>query len=675
MAATYLSFLKMYSFPLLLLALAIFIQLFVVPTSFPPSHYDVLGVKRFASIEEVTEAYKEHSSKWKAGKEVPKTSDFIKIRYAFELLRNPLWKRDYDRFGIDEHLNVIGDMKKHEGESFSKIALPLVASSSDPTDYAFNILTTEDFLSAIRISKAWLIQVYSSGSSNCAQFSKSWQRIVNLLDGIASTGMVELGESQLASQLAERRSTGQLFYRNGLPSLIALPPDCKNLDCLIRYQGDLSVDAVVDWFATTILSLPRILYYSKESLGKNFIMKSGQHKVKVICFSKTGERAAPFLRQAAKNYWAYASFAFVLWREEESSIWWNMLEVESAPAVVFLKDPGVKPVVHHGTFNNSWFLNLIEQNKYQDLPQLRTVTSMELGCDARGHSRAGNDTTTWYCMVLAGRPSLELNKMRETIRRVQDILSNVNEENTSDKNSFSAANALKEKRLTFAWLDGEAQKKYCFFYLFSEDSYETCGPRRYEDPTDVPRLFIVRYKRNSTKADANVEKVTKTIWDSSQEDVNLASQLVARYNGSEDITQIVEWISQIINDGDSRDLPFFTTKAPELIPEDADPIWAKASQGILSSSEGVKHIIWRIATNIYDRMRDPWMGPMLLFVACLYSVFIWLQRSQPTQPNKKIIAATRKRGATVAKHEQPSSITDMEPKDAYQMFPTDSDSE
>lgn len=73
----------------------------------------------------------------------------------------------------------------------------------------------------------------------------------------------------------------------------------------------------------------------------------------------------------------------------------NRLEVESAPAVVFLKDPGVKPVVHHGmllslfafmlhlvvqfsdfqlmrkfcpiagTFNNSWFLNLIEQNKYQ----------------------------------------------------------------------------------------------------------------------------------------------------------------------------------------------------------------------------------------------------------------------------------------------------------------------
>ena len=70
--------------------------------------------------------------------------------------------------------------------------------------------------------------------------------------------------------------------------------------------------------------------------------------------------------------------------------------VESAPAIVFLKDPGVKPVVHHGLFhlssyysitiriyicpsnqltvyalciagsiNNSIFLNLMENNKQQ----------------------------------------------------------------------------------------------------------------------------------------------------------------------------------------------------------------------------------------------------------------------------------------------------------------------
>lgn len=30
------------------------------------------------------------------------------------------------------------------------------------------------------------------------------------------------------------------------------------------------------------------------------------------------------MRQAARDYWTYASFGFILWREEESSLWWNM---------------------------------------------------------------------------------------------------------------------------------------------------------------------------------------------------------------------------------------------------------------------------------------------------------------------------------------------------------------
>ena len=28
----------------------------------------------------------------------------LQIQYAFEILSNPIWKRDYDIFGIDEHL-------------------------------------------------------------------------------------------------------------------------------------------------------------------------------------------------------------------------------------------------------------------------------------------------------------------------------------------------------------------------------------------------------------------------------------------------------------------------------------------------------------------------------------------------------------------------------------------
>ncbi|XP_028121430.1 uncharacterized protein LOC114318696 isoform X6 [Camellia sinensis] len=128
--------------------------------------------------------------------------------------------------------------------------------------------------------------------------------------------------------------------------------------------------------------------------------------------------------------------------------------VESAPAIVFLKKHGIKPVVYHGPANNSCFVDIMEQNKHQELPQLRSVTSMELGCDARGYSRAGNETAIWYCVILAGRSSPELNKMHATLRRIQEALSTVDK----DQPSSLAAVALKEKRLIFTWLDGEAQQ-------------------------------------------------------------------------------------------------------------------------------------------------------------------------------------------------------------------------
>lgn len=80
-------------------------------------------------------------------------------------------------------------------------------------------------------------------------------------------------------------------------------------------------------------------------------------------------------------------------------------------------------------------------------------------------------------------------------------------------------------------------QKYCFFYINSESSYETCGERR--DIGDVPQIVIVRYKRDTTRGKPKVERKPKTIWDSYQEDdENLASQLVAKYNGSTDISEV-----------------------------------------------------------------------------------------------------------------------------------------
>ncbi|KAL4566500.1 hypothetical protein LXL04_030616 [Taraxacum kok-saghyz] len=653
------SIVKAYWLPAILFSASMFFQLVAIPRSFPPSHYDVLGIKTYSSIEQVNEAYQHLSSNWKTGSQPSSTLDMIKIQYAFELLSNPIWKRDYDIFSIDEYLHVMNSVKeKYSSAQFSDINLPLLKPVSFESDDTFDdLISSDDYISKLQNSSTILLQVFSVGSNRCAQFSTIWKRIASLLEGIATTGSIDISDVKLATYLSEKKYTGTPFFRNGVPSLLAFPPGCKNSDCIVRYTGELSVDAVTDWFATTILNLPRISYYSKESLLQTFLGKGSRHKVKVIFVSKTGQRATPFVRQVAKTYWPYASFAFTVWREEESVFWSNTFGVEEAPAIVILRDPG--------SLDNSRLIDIMEQNKHQVLPQLRSVTSMELGCDPKGFSRAGNDTTIWYCAVVIGRQSTELHKMRETMRRVQEVLSH------GENQHQIATSALKEKRLTFVWADGEAQKRFCLFYVNGEDSYDTCGPRR--DITDVPRLFLVRYKRNETEINKINEKNSNNMFATmASKDVDPTSQLVAVYKGLDEPPQIIKWISDTIQDGDSRDLPFHRTSSPELVPEDVDPIWSKGKEQIVSSSRGIKQKL----ENTPDVLSDPRFGPMLLLGALMSFGFIYLKRNQSIKSTESDNSSQQKirRRRPKSTTKEPS-VTDVQPPNAVQMPFTDSDSD
>lgn len=685
------SVLRAYAAPIFIFVLAMFFQLFLLPRSFPTSHYDVLGVKTYGSVDDVREAYEAIiASKWNSDSGDARPADFIKIQYAYELLTNPVWKRDYDLYGIDESLHIIEELEKQYAvEDFANIKTPLLEPVSyEPEHEGFMAITSQDFASKFQDSKPWLIQLYSSGSNSSAQFSMAWRRIVDLLDGVANHAMVELGDVRLVTYLAEKKTTGQVLFRNGLPSIVAFPPQCKTADCLIRFEGELSTDAVTDWFATTVLELPRVFYHTKETLVPKFLAKVPPNKVRVILFSQTGERATPSVRQAAKDYWNFASLTYVLWREEDASFWWNALEVESAPAMVIMKDPGLKPVVYHGSGNRTWFLDILEQNKQLQLPQLSSTTSMELGCDARGYSRAGFETATWYCAVLVGRQSTELNKMRETMCRVQDALSDHDEsdEASKDPSVAPAASAHKNKRLTLAWLDGEVQSKYCFFYVQSETSYDTCGTRK--SPIDVPRILIIRYHRNATES-ANVEKKSsnwpKTVWESEADDVDPAAQLVVSYDGPAETPEIIKWLSKMVEDGDSKNLPFYRAKTPELVPESTEPM----RSGVPKSVKATQALL-RLWNRIKDYLEDPRMGPTLLLGALLSAGSVWWTRSraiqQPVQTTQQSSTnqsdnnteeeKKKERKRRNAKGEEaPASITDNEPKDAVQILSSGSDSD
>ncbi|KAM3364526.1 hypothetical protein ACQJBY_014709 [Aegilops geniculata] len=655
--------LRRYWLPILLAAAGFLFQLLVLPKSFPPSHYDALGIQRFAPVEKVVEAYEVLSKEWLAETNDQSTVDIIKIRYAYELLTNPVWKRDYDLFGLDHHTDIFERVKEqYQKEHFLKIDLPLLKDSLiHSTGHAFNVITRDSLMSAIAEDYPLLIQVYSKGSPRCAQFFEYWKQIDTRLDGVANTAMVELGDVQLAGYFAEKRFSQQPFFRNGIPALVAYPANCRSPSCYMRYPGELTVDSVVNWVASSIVGLPRILYYSKETLGPQFIGKSSHHKVKAIFFSSTGERAAPFLRQAAQEYSSYASFAFVLWKEEESQIWWNSLGVESAPALVFLKGPGAKPVVYHGTFSKSEFTEIMEEHKHQELQQLRSDTSLDLGCDARGHSRAGKEIMIWYCVIAAGRPGVELSKKRQILRKAQDqLLSAAGESATGNLENLV--------------------EKICAFYL-ATDYHGACGPRGFEDDNDKPEVFIVRFQRNATYEALKADKKNNLIETLQGQDTPDASQLVARYNGPDEILEINKWVSQIIKDGDTREIPYFTSKVPDLVPEETNKEWLSGAKGIRSAGKSLKERVQNSGFSFRDYLTDPRIGPALLMLACISWGTIWFKNIQSAQKTPKDEAPKdktdkrRRPKLSTTLFGQPEPSADPEPRDARQWEIEDSDSD
>ncbi|ONM25556.1 DNAJ heat shock N-terminal domain-containing protein [Zea mays] len=613
---------RRYWLPILLFTAGFLFQVLVLPRHFPPTHYDVLGVERFASVERVVEAYESLSKEWLSETSHQPTVDIIKIRYAYELLTNPVLKRDYDLFGLDEHKDVLERVKEqYQMVHFLKIDLPLLKDSVvSLIDDAFNVLTHESFMSAISEEYPLIILVYSKGSPRCAQFIEYWKQIGTQLDGIVRTAMVEVGDSQVAGYFAEKRFSKRPFFRNGVPTLVAYPANCKSPSCYMRAPNSLGRVAIIRSKLSFSQVLESVLLHSFAKLPKSIQVI---HHLDLSYGEKTNPRFG-----------------------------------------------GIR------IFSKSEFIEMMEEHKHHELRQLRSDTSLELGCDARGHSRAGNDAAIWYCVIVAGRPGAELSKKRQILRKAQDkLLGDVDRSAGNVDNSVetsSAATAFKDDRLTFVWLDGEVQKQICAFYL-ATDYTGACGPRDFGDDNDKPEIFIVRFQRNATYEALKAEKKNNLV-DVLQGQHADASQLVARYKGPVEIEEINRWISQIIKDGDTREIPYFTSKVPDLVPEETSKAWN--SKSIRSAGKSLKE---NIGFHFQDYLTHPMIGSTLLMCGCISMGILWFRNNTPTQSTRQEKARKDK-----AKRPRPKlstslfgepSVPDVDPKDARQWEMSSSDSD
>ncbi|KAL3697066.1 hypothetical protein R1sor_011142 [Riccia sorocarpa] len=238
------------------------------------SPYERLGLPLNATEDEIFAAYRQISSYW--GTETlynqSEIKQIIQIEHAYQLLSNNDTRRDYDYFNIDDlQEDVAQALKQYEEEGdMVEIRSPVFES----TVFGKKIFSTANDLTmanfgelVMQSSDPWLIQIFSHVNPDSRRFSPTWDKIVELLEGVVRVGRLELSQLELALILAERNwLNGYPFFRNGLPAIIAVPPSCSKLDCIKRYYGEKTADAVSDWMGSRLLKFPRIMYYSAQAL-------------------------------------------------------------------------------------------------------------------------------------------------------------------------------------------------------------------------------------------------------------------------------------------------------------------------------------------------------------------------------------------------------------------------
>lgn len=610
----------------LVLVLSRLLLLYHHPSSpFPKPLYQALGVSEDASAAELKTAYDQLCAGWSSdGNQLESSSKrptLLEIHHAYRILSNELSRRSYDIFHLNELPVVAEDANNHHPIDIH-VQLQAASSTILLTSQNFNTIVLES-------NETWVIQVMSNASYECQLFASKWERVAGRLEGVAKLGRVAVEDHPLSTLLAEKSLfTKQLFFKSGLPEVMLFTSKCRRHDCLVRYRGVKTVDALVEW-TSSILQLPRIPYYNSQYLMKDIIQGTGPHKVKVIVFSSTGERAAPFIRQCAKESWEHVVFAMVLWQQSNATFWESRVGIKSAPAVVFVKDPGLQPAIHHGVLNSSTFRNLMTEHKLFELPQLRSISIGALGCDARGEAMAGRDMETWYCVIVAGRTGLPLNQARGVMRGVLQNLTNSEITPHADDipQHLLAAEAMRTKRLSLSWLDGEIQKDFCYFYLHSPTMFEACGPKKYGEVEDVPKLFLVRYQRRFLSPEEEVEQEkqkallrARNIWMSLQVDSkDVASQLVSKYHGEIEVSHVVVWISQMVYEGDNHRLPSFSGKMPALVPEEKSPFWVRAQDAMADGQPKVvqngQWLLQRFFSSVKENINLLFMLALIVFGA------------------------------------------------------------
>ncbi|KAL1491528.1 hypothetical protein ABEB36_012112 [Hypothenemus hampei] len=192
-----------------LLVVFLLIYSFAIHEASSEDYYKLLNLPRDATVQEIRKSFKILAVKLHPDKnkdDAEAEQKFIKIAKAYEVLKDPMTRKEYDLHGDSEF--------KHKKQSYHSYSYykdhfgiydddPLIVTLSQ-NDYELNVLD---------VNQAWFVNFYSPHCHHCHEMAPTWRKLALELEGVVRVAAVNCEEDYpLCYQLSIEAYPTLLFY-------------------------------------------------------------------------------------------------------------------------------------------------------------------------------------------------------------------------------------------------------------------------------------------------------------------------------------------------------------------------------------------------------------------------------------------------------------------------------
>lgn len=394
--------------------------------------YDVLGLKRAASTQDIRKAYKQYAKEWHPDKNKHEDaqSKFVDINKAYEILSDPTRRKMFDQRGFVDEGQPTADhftgqpSFTHNGGFKFQFKMP---EMSFFYQQSITLRTYENTVLPQSQKQMYLIIIYSEWCLTCLHVLPLWQRLAEELEpvGIQLAAVHYDQETELARKLGGRRGE--------LPHLVLVS------DSRVSYfnEDQFSIAKVIEFIRGRF---PRhlILEVTDEN-GDEMLQGWKDNKVRVLLFGKMDMIRLRYLALAFK-YRSHAIFGYVQVNSETSAQLRQRFSVPpNMDSLLLFHEDDKRPAARLSMADlpYSTLKDVIEANKYLQLPRLSSQSMLDSLCPPeRSNARRR------LCVILVTQDRPEDDEPREQLRQ------------------FTRQFKFSRERITFTYIYGDKQNEF-----------------------------------------------------------------------------------------------------------------------------------------------------------------------------------------------------------------------